>query len=134
ALEAHAPAGAIWTAWPATAELSRPELGYVARPLAVHDLEDFSAASLAAARGQPAALYLFSRIYEPRRDLSRALPFWASWARRYFGFSPDAPAAAWLERWRLQPIFHRAQGGQWVTVAVAVTRSARLRPGRAWRP
>ncbi|MGH9394487.1 MAG: hypothetical protein ACRD1E_09990, partial [Terriglobales bacterium] len=166
ALEAAPPPGPVWTAWPATDELSRPELGYVAQALPVRALEDFSPASLAgvSASGARAArvLYLYSRQFQPRRDLSRSLPFWSRWAERFFGDAPQAPAA-WLARFGLQPSFVRASSGQWVMLArrpragdqlglqihgggggegvgvgnaaaAALTRSAALPPGPAWRP
>jgi hypothetical protein len=126
-LEAHAPGGRVWTAWPATDELTRPALGYVARPLAVGRLEDFSAASLRRLPPGPHALYLFSREYAPRVDAS-ALPVWRRWAEEYFGERAAAPAAAWLGRARARAWFRRRRGGQWVLLAAPraapVTRSA----------
>ncbi|MGH9518417.1 MAG: glycosyltransferase family 39 protein, partial [Terriglobales bacterium] len=65
ALEAAPPPAPVLTAWPATNELSKPELGYVRSPLPVAAVEDFSAASLARVSNRPAALYMFSRTYQP---------------------------------------------------------------------
>jgi len=117
-LEQHPPSGPVWTAWPATDELSRPELGYVTRPLPVAALQDFSAASLAGLRAAPPALLLYSLTYQPRLDLASALPFWNDWARRYFDYEEPAPPAAWVERWHMQTRFQRARAGQWITLAV----------------
>ena len=117
ALEAHPPAGAVWTAWPATDELSRPELGYVTRPLAVRELGNFSAASLRAMPHAPALLYLYSREYEPRLDAAALVPIWQRWGDRVFHHAPPAPAAAWLARWGLRPGFRQAKDGQWILLA-----------------
>ena len=117
-LEQHPPPGPVWTAWPATDELSRPELGYVTHPLPVAALEDFSAASLAQMPASPAALLLYSRSYQPRFDVASAVPFWTEWARRYFHYQDPAPPAAWLQHGPLHARFHRARAGQWITLAV----------------
>jgi hypothetical protein len=123
ALEADRPAGRVWTVWPATDELTRPELGYVTRPLAVGRLEDFSRASLASLPKKPETVYLFSREYAPRTNWAAAR-LWRRWAARYFGDRPAAAPRAWLKRARAQAWFQRARGGQWVEVA---------RPGLARR-
>jgi hypothetical protein len=125
--------GPIYTAWPATDELTRPELGYVTRPLAVERLPDFTPRALAKLADLPQALYLYSRDYQPRYDWAR-WPVWQRWAERYFAYTPPAPASAWGAKFGLRAVFRGEKGGQWVEVLIAATRSVRLRPGRAWRP
>ena len=115
-LEKNPPAGPVLTAWPATDELSKPELGYVDRPLRVTAVEDFSPASLARVAGPPAVLYMFSRTYQPRLDFA-ALPLWQRWAERYFDYDPPASPSAWLTRLHLHPAFHSSSRGQWVLLA-----------------
>ncbi len=115
-LERQGSAAPIVTAWPATDELTRPALGYVTRPLPVQALEDFTPASMAGIHPPVERLYLFSRIYQPRRDIAR-LPLWARWARRYFRYTPPADAGVWLARFHLRPEFERHRAGQWVMVA-----------------
>lgn len=110
--------GPIYTAWPATDELTRPELGYVTRPLAVHALPDFSPATLAGLSDPPRLLYLYSREYQPAHDWAR-WPVWRRWAERYFAYTPPAPPSAWLSRSGLRAEFRLAAGGQWVEVANA---------------
>jgi 4-amino-4-deoxy-L-arabinose transferase-like glycosyltransferase len=51
----HYPNAIVLTAWPVAADLSRPELGYVAHPLAAHSLEDFTRPSIERAATDPGA-------------------------------------------------------------------------------
>lgn len=132
-LAAHPPAGAIWTAWPATDELTRPALGYVIRPLAVHPLSNFSRETLAGLRGTPAELYLYSRTYQPTLNVADDTPFWTRWAQEYFNFARPAPPAAWLARLHLHPVFRRAAHGQWVLLARPTANSPASEVGAAAR-
>ncbi len=52
-LEAHAPDATVLTAWPAAAELFRPELGYTHHRFKVVSLEDFSPAQISKAAAEP---------------------------------------------------------------------------------
>jgi 4-amino-4-deoxy-L-arabinose transferase-like glycosyltransferase len=51
----HYPSATVLTAWPVAADLSRPELGYVAHPIASHSLEDFTRPSIERAATDPGA-------------------------------------------------------------------------------
>lgn len=117
-LETEAAPGPILTAWPATDELTRPDLGYVTHPLRVRAVADFRPSSLASVRPGPESLYLFSRVYQPRVDIARDTPFWSRWARRYYAYAAPAAPAAWMAKLRVVPIFRRSGAGQWVLVAV----------------
>ncbi|HEY8055651.1 MAG TPA: hypothetical protein VIE13_07050, partial [Terriglobales bacterium] len=118
--------GPIYTAWPATDELTRPELGYVTRPLPVRRLPDFTPDTLMHLGDPPRLLYLYSRDYQPGDDWAR-WPLWQRWAQRYFAYTPAAPPSAWEARTGLRVTFRRAAAGQWVAVATAPS-PARLRP------
>lgn len=109
----------IVTAWPATDELTRPELGYVTHPLPVRAIPNFSAATLQAMSQPPGILYLYSREYQPRVDLARWLPFWQRWGDRYFRHDPPAPRSDWLARWNLEADGLWAVGNQWVVIAAS---------------
>ncbi|MGH9412820.1 MAG: ArnT family glycosyltransferase [Terriglobales bacterium] len=125
-LEAQPPSGPIVTVWPATDELTRPALGYVTHALAVDALPNFSRTSLAALaslHATPAALYLYSRTYQPALNVARDAPFWLRWAHRYFDFARPAPPAAWLARLHLHAVFERSAAGQWVLLACPVLSS-----------
>ena len=62
------PHSTVLTAWPATDELSKPELGYVAQPVPVAAIDNFSFAQIqkAAQLTQPyTAALIFSTKYDP---------------------------------------------------------------------
>ncbi len=90
------PGATVLTAWPATDELSKPELGYVRHPVKVAAIDDFSLASIqqaAALPGSYTAALAFSTKYDPP-----ALPFSLGpeserLDQRYFGFHHDLSAA-----------------------------------------
>ncbi|MGH9534830.1 MAG: hypothetical protein ACRD2E_08230 [Terriglobales bacterium] len=112
------PEAPVLTAWPATNELTDPDLGYVRRPWAVAPVTNFSPAAIAGHRlaaGQYALLY--SRIYQPPDNWARRLTFWGRWKRRYFHYRPPlTPPQLWRRlgghlRWRA------ATQGQWVLLA-----------------
>lgn len=109
--------GPVVTAWPATDELTRPELGYVTHPVPVRAIPNFSTESLEAITRPPAVLYLYSREYQPQLDFATWLPFWQRWGDRYFRHDPPAPRSAWLARWGLQPEDLRSAAGQWMMIA-----------------
>lgn len=52
-LEQHDPDATVLTAWPASAELFRPELGYTKRAFKVDSIEDFTRAEVTKAAEQP---------------------------------------------------------------------------------
>jgi len=99
----HMPIG---TEWPMTAELSRPELGFVRSPLEVREVlspTDADGAGL---------VVVFSRDWEPKHNLMRYRPVRDLWERVY----PDAslPGAAALLT--LPRVAHFEQRGQWVDI------------------
>ena len=52
-LDRQVPHGTVLTAWPAAAELSRPELGYTDGPIRVASLDNFTADEVAKAAAEP---------------------------------------------------------------------------------
>jgi hypothetical protein len=101
----------VHSAWPMTAELERPELGYVSRPLRVRMLPDLTAATIGGLNWrQVEILVVFSREWDPPFNLGRLIPFGApaqqvtrEEARARTPFPPDAS------------FFRR---GQWVDIYV----------------
>jgi len=89
----RAPGGTILTAWPASDELTRPELGYVRKPVHVIEIDNFSFPQIESAanrRGYDAAL-VFSTKYEAVNS-----PSWmrfgdGQWNQKYFGEHYDLP-------------------------------------------
>ena len=116
---AHMPGATVLTAWPASDELSKPELGYVAQPVAVVAMGNFSAEQIEKAATLPAsytAALVFSTKYDPAR-------LWFSLGRRneqmdtrYFDFHHDL-APGLIARVLGGAVVWRAERkGQWVAV------------------
>ena len=75
------PDARVLTAWPASDELTRPWLGYVARPFHVLRIEDFTGAQIelaSLARGRYDVAFAFSTKYQPAHPL---LENWNWWQR-----------------------------------------------------
>jgi hypothetical protein len=111
------PGSTVLTAWPASDELTRPELGYVQTPFTVDRIEDFSAAQIDRAAQSPggySTAFLFSTKEEPP-----PLPFHldsASMEEQYFGLHHDLSPAA-IERKLDGDITWQHQDGlQWAAV------------------
>lgn len=98
------PHATVLTAWPATDELSKPELGYVKHPVRVVAIDDFSPLQMVKARALPPTwnvMLAFSTKYDPPN-----LPFHLgrrgqALDRRYFDFHEDLPP----------PVIARVLGG-----------------------
>jgi hypothetical protein len=118
-LEARYPTARVLTAWPASDELTRPYLGYVARPLDVLRIEDFTAEQLFAATEIPAGFdiaLVFSTKYEsPYRWLERSR-IWQQWETMFFGYHRDVRprVAAQILGGRL--VYEEEQKEQWVGI------------------
>ena len=93
---ASAPPGALClTAWPATDELTKPELGYVRKPVHVVRIDNFSLAQIGAAaqmHNYDAAL-VFSTKYQLTNRLSWSHFGDGEWNKEYFGYHYDLPPA-----------------------------------------
>jgi hypothetical protein len=113
------PNARVLTAWPASDELTRPWLGYVARPFHVMRIEDFTAPQVAmatAARGQFDVALVFSTKYEPAHPL---LEDWAAWQRikeKFFGYHRDLMPNEITRRLGGRILYHKEENGQWVAV------------------
>ena len=114
----RAPGGLVLTAWPATDELTQPELGYVRKPLRVVAIENFSLQQILRAGKLPAydAALVFSTKYEA---LTR--PAWfhlgdEEWSRRYFDFHHDLPPDAIARMLGGKVTWHDDRSGLWTAV------------------
>ena len=82
----------VLTAWPASDELSRPWLGYVAHPFPVVRIEDFSSPQISLAtmvRDHFDVALVFSTKYQPPHPLFED---WEAWQRvkgKFFGYHRD---------------------------------------------
>ncbi len=116
---AHMPGATVLTAWPATDELSKPELGYVKQPIPVVTIENFSAQEIAKAsgmRGSYSAALIFSTKYDPPR-------LWLSLGRhneqldtRFFNFHRDLPPSVIARVLGGHVVWGAQRKGQWVAV------------------
>jgi hypothetical protein len=132
-LQAHLPRARVLTAWPASDELSQPYLGYVARPIQVVRIEDFSFEEIAASaenRSEFDAVLIFSTKYDPPHALLSA---WGPWQRmkvRFFGYHRDLPPAVAAQLLGGRVVFHKERKGQWIAVIqLERDEEAGLRPG-----
>jgi 4-amino-4-deoxy-L-arabinose transferase-like glycosyltransferase len=109
----------VLTAWPASDELTKPELGYVDHPVPVMPIDNFSWEQIQRAV-QPEKPYsvglIFSTKYVPPRgslDLGRSS---ARLDARFFGFHYDLDPATIAHLLDGQVIWREQRGGQWVAV------------------
>jgi len=118
-LESHAPGATVLTAWPVSDELRKPELGYVAQPVPVVEIDNFSAEQIAKTAAEPhdySAAVIFSTKYDPPR-----LPFLfgrhsEAWDEKYFDFHRDLQPGT-IARVLGGTIAWRAERkGQWAAV------------------
>lgn len=118
-IEVNYPDSTVLTAWPVTDELSKPELGYVVRPMQVAAIDNFSMPQIenAAQILQPYTVGLiFSTKYDPPR-----LPF--SLGRRnedldtrFFDFHHDLPPEMIARLLAGKVIWRAERQGQWAAV------------------
>ncbi|WP_263383789.1 ArnT family glycosyltransferase [Granulicella arctica] len=117
-IEEHYPAATVLTAWPATSELARPEIGYSNHPFAVAAIQNFSIEQMEKAAMDPGSYdtaLIFSTKWEPsgKVNLGRANePADA----KYFDFHHDlrpAEAAALLHG---EVVWKAHRGGEWAAV------------------
>jgi hypothetical protein len=126
----------ILTAWPATDELRRPELGYVTAPLRVVALEDFSEASFARfAAADFDYVLLFSRDYEPPWNLLERVPWLETIRRQVYKRKPAAKPEWVRARFDLLSLGAIHFRGQWIEwLARADLKIPPRRPVVARRP
>jgi hypothetical protein len=113
------PAARVLTAWPASDEITRPYLGYVAQPMRVFRIEDFTVEQLMSAaevRSRFDVALVFSTKYEPPRPLLEHWRLWQEWKTRFFGYHRDVPPAAAAQILGGQLVYSERRDGQWVGV------------------
>ena len=118
-VEKRYPADRVLTAWPASDELTRPYLGYVARPVPVLRIEDFTLEqilSAADARADFEVALIFSTKYEPAHPLLENWAAWQNLKERFFGYHRDLPPEVAAQILGAKVIFRETRHGQWVAV------------------
>jgi hypothetical protein len=115
------PDARVLTAWPASDELTRPWLGYVARPFSVLRIEDFTPTqieSAAAVVNQFDAALVFSTKYQPPHPLLENWAVWQQLKERFFGYHRDLSWEQIALRLGGRVQFHKELDGQWIAVIV----------------
>ncbi len=114
----RAPGGTVLTAWPATDELTRPELGYVRKPIPVVAIDNFSLQQIQAAAHLPGydAALVFSTKYEAANT-----PGWlrfgdGEWNRKYFGNHYDLPPTMIARLLHGNVVWRARSRGLWIAV------------------
>jgi hypothetical protein len=118
-IEAHFPDAIVLSAWPATDELSKPELGYVTKPMQVATIDNFSLPQIekAAQLTDPYTVGLiFSTKYDPPH-----LPFSLGHQNealdtRFFDFHRDLPPDMIARLLGGKVVWRAERQGQWTAV------------------
>lgn len=108
----------ILTAWPASDELTKPYLGYVAQPVPVTSIDDFSFPQIqrvAQAGDSYTVALIFSTKYAPQWGLTFG-PFNQRMDVRYFGFHRDLDPAMIARLLSGQVVWSEHRNGQWAAV------------------
>ncbi|PYV49188.1 MAG: glycosyltransferase [Acidobacteria bacterium] len=113
------PNARVLTAWPASDELTRPYLGYVAKPMQVLKIEDFSAEqvlSAADARSRFDVALVFSTKYQPEHTSFDQWRLWQKWKSRYFGFHVDLTPEVAARVLGGRVVYVDRKPGQWIGI------------------
>lgn len=118
-LEEKYPEATVLTAWPASAELEHPELGYTAKPFRTDRLENFSYAEMQRAADDPGGYdtaLLFATKWAPPENslnLSRRNETMQS---KYFDFHLDMRAKQAAEFLHGEVVWQASRGGEWAAL------------------
>ncbi len=120
------PNARVLTAWPASDELSRPWLGYVAHPFRVVRIEDFSSpevnrACLAGNSSERArcgfdVAFVFSTKYQPPHPPLENFAMWRRIGETYFGYHRDLAPEEIAKRLGGNIVFQKTVNRLWVAV------------------
>ena len=123
------PSQRIVTAWPATDELGKPELGYSSRPIRAIEIKDFTAPEIAIVREQPFdAMLAFSTKYEPPRAWFQS-QWWLEISARYFDYHRDLKPEQIANELSGRVVWQQSRGGQWIAlIARELPEDAQLAP------
>ena len=116
---AHFPHDTVLTAWPASDELSKPELGYVQQPVKVTSIDNFSFGQVQKAREVPgsySAALLFSTKYDPPHLFMSLGPANEKLDRRFFDFHSDLEPPAVARMLNGDLVWRAQRKGQWAAL------------------
>ena len=114
-LEAQYPDATVATMFPLAGALRRPAFGYVARPLKVQEMEDFTVRSLQLLRRNPPdVLVVYSSLWDPlhltgNRWINQLLV-------HFYDYRPQASTAEIMSLLQMHSVTQWTGGGQWVEI------------------
>jgi 4-amino-4-deoxy-L-arabinose transferase-like glycosyltransferase len=115
----HFPGSTVLTAWPATDELTKPELGYVKKPLAVVAIANFSLPEIQKAAASPQDFsvgFVFSTKYDPPRLMLDLGSRNEALDTRFFDFHRDLAPAAIAHLLDGKIVWRDDRQGEWAAV------------------
>jgi 4-amino-4-deoxy-L-arabinose transferase-like glycosyltransferase len=121
------PASRVATAWPLTAELSRPDLGFVRHKIAVRTLTDFSIETLGMLDWEnEQVIAVYSRTWTPELSFFD-LDTFRDLSSRLYGYPRNATMEEARAALPLTVAAHFERRGQWVDIYVNPAARARQR-------
>ncbi len=115
-LEQTFPQARIYTAWPLTAALRRPEFGYVDRPLRMFETGDLHASTLGKLNPSDVdVLVLYSRTWEPDWGVL-SIPQVRAFLTRFYDYEPQMTAEQARAELGLTPLVRWTERGQWLEI------------------
>ncbi len=118
-LVAHYSGSVVLSAWPATDELTKPELGYVKEPFAVYAIDDFSYAQIARAAETPGSYstaLVFSTKIDPPNPFLSLIPHGEALDEKYFGLHHDLPPGAIAQQLGGTIVWKKQVDSQWAAI------------------
>ena len=113
------PAATVLTAWPATSELNRPELGYTNHPIKTVAIQNFSLDQIQRAAADPGsydAAFLFSTKWAPAANKTNLGRKNESADARYFDFHRDLSPAEVAMMLHGEVVWQARRRGEWAAV------------------
>jgi len=117
-ITARYPGETVLTAWPATDELTKPELGYVSHPIPVTPIDNFSYDQIQRA-AQPGEHYTIGLIFATKYSPPRSFLFGRfnrEMDTRYFGFHYDLPPVFIARLLGGQVVWQQQSHGLWAAI------------------
>jgi hypothetical protein len=115
----HWPQATVLSAWPATTELERPELGYTKVPIKAFAIQNFSIEEIEHAAADPGdydTALLFSTKWAPAPGRANIAKGNASTDTRYFDFHQDLQPDEAATLLHGKVVWKAAQHGEWVAI------------------
>ena len=118
-IEHNWPQATVLTAWPATSELSRPEIGYTRHPIKTVAIQNFSFAQMEQAAADPGAYntaLIFSTKWEPPPGKVNLGKRNESEDTKFFDFHQDMHPAAAAALLHGEVVWQAHRKGEWVAI------------------